>query len=64
MSCIIEIRDSEINELLYFFNFEENNGSVCKFKLIDVRKFTDFFFYVAWIQHLLRNLLKQIRYKR
>lgn len=44
MSCIIEIRDSEINEFLYFFNFEENNGSVCKFKLIDVRKFTDFFF--------------------
>lgn len=44
MSCIIEIRDSEINEFLYFFNFEENNGSVCKFKLIDVRKFTEFFF--------------------
>lgn len=43
MSCIIEIRDSEINEFLYFFNFEENNGSVCKFKLIDVRNFTDFF---------------------
>lgn len=44
MSCIIEIRDSEINEFLYFFNFEENNGSVCKFKLTDVPKFTDFFF--------------------
>lgn len=44
MFCIIEIWDFEINELLYFFNFEENNGFVCKFKLIDVCKFIDFFF--------------------